>query len=155
MRWSTTKTNRRRNSQHTKFSVIDLLRIERGNLSDTRPKSPCGKSSSCRFRRENAITKATEYVTFGFSFRIFFERHCLKAIRIFQCFGSHNPKWNPTNHLVLRIVKALLFIHQSDQVARKASDELAADLLQQTYVKKYNIFSHVLVRLFAGLKILV
>ena len=88
MRWSTTKTNRRHNSQHTKFSVIDLLRTERGNLSDTRPKSPCGKSSSCRFRRENAITKATEYVTFGFSFRIFFNVTVLKRYGFFSVLGA-------------------------------------------------------------------
>ena len=44
-------------------------------------KSACGKYFSCR----NTITKATEYVTFGFFFQYFgflflpgkFERHCL------------------------------------------------------------------------------
>ena len=49
---------------------------------------------------ENAITKATDYVTFGFSFRILailslpgkFQRHFRWAIRVFQCFSSHPPK---------------------------------------------------------------
>ena len=46
---------------------------DKRNLSGTRPKSACGKSSSCWFSfsaGRNSITKATEYVTFGFSFRI-------------------------------------------------------------------------------------
>ena len=45
------------------------------NLSDTWSKSAYGKSSSCRFSFSavgNTITKATEYVTFGFSFRLLF-----------------------------------------------------------------------------------
>ena len=41
------------------------------------------------------------------------------------------------NYLVLRIVKALPFIHQPDRVARKASDESVADWRYQTHVKKY------------------
>ena len=55
-----------------KFSVIDLVLTDRRNLSDTRPKSACGKSSSSRFSFSavrNAITKVTDFVTFGFSFR--------------------------------------------------------------------------------------
>ena len=91
------------NFQYTKFSVIELALCDRRNLSGKRPKSACGKSSSCQFSfsaTRNAITKATEYVTFGFSFRILvlfsplgrFERHCLWAIRILQFFSSLNPK---------------------------------------------------------------
>ena len=73
MRWNNIKINKRHNFQNTKFSVIDLVLTQIGNHSGTRPKSACGKSSSRRFSfpaARNAITKATEYVTFGFSFRI-------------------------------------------------------------------------------------
>ena len=45
----------------------------------------------------NANTKATEYITFGFSFCILvfpllekFEPHCLSAIQILQRFNCHN-----------------------------------------------------------------
>ena len=53
------------------------------------------------------------------------------------------------------MVKALLFIHQPDRVARKASDVSAADWRYQTHVKKYRNFSRVLSWLFSGLEILV
>ena len=53
------------------------------------------------------------------------------------------------------MVKAVLFIHQPNRVARKASDVLAADWRYQTHVEKYRIFSRVLLRLFSGLEILV
>ena len=59
--------------KQTKLSVIDLVLTDRRNLLGTRPKSAYGKSSSFRFwfsAARNAITKATENVTFGFSFRI-------------------------------------------------------------------------------------
>ena len=71
-------------------------------------KSTCGKSSSSWFSlsdTRNVISKATGYVTFGFSFQILFfpligkfECHCLSAIQIFQCFSSHNLKkfWQTT-----------------------------------------------------------
>ena len=62
-----------RNFQFTKFLFIDFFLTDRRNLSDTREKSACGKSSSCRFSSSaagNAITKAIEYITFGFPFRI-------------------------------------------------------------------------------------
>ena len=66
------KINNGRNCQYYKFLVINLGLADR-NLSGTRPKSACGKSSRCRFLfsvARNAITKVTEYFTFGFSFRI-------------------------------------------------------------------------------------
>ena len=50
-----------------------MVLTNRRNLSGTRPKSTCGKSSSCRFSfsaARKAITKATEYITFGLSFRL-------------------------------------------------------------------------------------
>ena len=88
------KINNGRNLQFTKFSFIDFVLIDRRSLSGKRPKSASGKSSSCRFSfsaERNANTKATEYVTFGFSFEYCgfppplekSEPHCLSAIRIF------------------------------------------------------------------------
>ena len=59
----------------------------------------------------------------------------------------------PTNYLGLRM--ALLFIHQLERVAQKASDVSAADWWYQTHVKKYKIFLCVLLWLFSGLEILV
>ena len=53
------------------------------------------------------------------------------------------------------MVKALPFIHQPDREARKASGASVADWRYQTHVKKYRIFSLVLLRLFTGLEILV
>ena len=47
MRWNTTKSNHRHNFQCTKLPVIDLVLTNGRSLSDTRPKSDCGKSSSC------------------------------------------------------------------------------------------------------------
>ena len=51
----------------------------------------CGKSSSRRISisdARNAVTKATEYIPFGFSFLSLlgkFERHYLLVIRMFRC----------------------------------------------------------------------
>ena len=55
--------------QNTNFSVIYLVLDDRRNLSGHGQKSACDKSSSCRFSfsaARNAITKATQYPTFGF-----------------------------------------------------------------------------------------
>ena len=49
------------------------LLTDRRSLSGKRPKSACGKFSSFRFSfsaERNANTKATDYITFGFSFSI-------------------------------------------------------------------------------------
>ena len=67
------KNNNGRNFQFTKFSFIDFVLTNRGSLTGKQPKSASGKSSSCWFSfsaKRNANTKATEYVTFGFSFSI-------------------------------------------------------------------------------------
>ena len=65
------KNNNGRNFQITKFSLIDFVLTDRRSLSGKRPKSASDKSSSYQFSfsaERNANTKATEYVTFGFSF---------------------------------------------------------------------------------------
>ena len=46
------------------------------------------------------------------------------------------------------MVKALPFIHQPDEVARKGTDVSAANRRYQTHVKRIRIFSRVLLRLF-------
>ena len=61
-----------------------------------------------------------------------------------------SPTLLNTNYLILRNMKALLFIHQPDRVARKASDVSGADWRYQTHAKRYRIFSRVLLRLFSG-----
>ena len=70
----TAKTNNGPNFQFAKFTIIDLILTDRRNLSGTRPNRPVTKlPASKRFSflvARNAIAKATEYVTFGFSFRI-------------------------------------------------------------------------------------
>ena len=87
------KNNNVRNFQFTKFSFIDSVLTDRRSLSGKRPKSASGKSSSCRFSfsAANVNTKATEYVSCGFSFCILvlfpllekFEPHYLSSIQIF------------------------------------------------------------------------
>ena len=67
------KDNSGRNFQFAKFLFIDVVLTDRRIISSKQPKSASGKSSSCRLSfssERNANTKATEYVTFGFSFSI-------------------------------------------------------------------------------------
>lgn len=72
MCWNFLKTNNGNNFQNKKFSVIDLgSLLAEENISGTWPKSACDKSSSCQFlfsAARDGITKATEYITFSFSF---------------------------------------------------------------------------------------
>ena len=110
----------------TMVVIFNLQFTDRKNLSGIRPKSASEKSSSCRFSfsaERNANTKATEYVTFGFSF----------GILVFFPFYKQ---------LVLRIVKALPFTHQPHRVAAKASDVSLADWPYQ-HTWKNTIFFHV------------
>ena len=98
-----------------KNSQLATFTVDRRDCSGIRPKAACGKSFSCRFSfsaARNAITKATEYITFGFYFVIMVRE-------------------NSKNNHGLRMVKALLFIHQVSYIS--------GDLL----------------RLFSGLEILV
>ena len=65
------QNNNSLNFQFTKFSFSDFVLTDRRSLSGEQPKSVSGKSFSCQFSfsaERNANTKATEYVTFGFSF---------------------------------------------------------------------------------------
>ena len=129
-----------RNFQLKKFLFIDFVLTER-SLSDKRPKSTSDKSSSCLFSfsaERNANPKATEHVTFGFSFSIlvffpFWESLNLTACQQYGFFSvlAAIIRESSDKQLVLRIVKALPFIHQLDWLAIS------------THVKKYDIFSHV------------
>ena len=72
-------------------------------------KSSCYRSSFSAVR--NSISKATDYVTFGFFFRILVAFPPL-AMRIFQVFGSHDPRRKiSTNYLRLRMTKVLTEWH--------------------------------------------
>ena len=132
------KDNSGRNFQFAKFLFIDVVLTDRRIISSKQPKSASGKSSSCRFSfssERNANTKATEYVTFGFSFSIlvsfpFWEslHLSLSAIRIVSVLAAA-VRESSNRQLILRIVKALPIIYQPDRVAPKASDVSAADWL--------------------------
>ena len=84
--------------------------------------------------KRNANTKATEYITFGFSFSIlvFFALWESLKFTVCQRYGFFSVsaaivRESSDKQLVFRIVKALPFIHQPDRVAPKASDLSAAD----------------------------
>ena len=112
------------------------------------------------FRSQKSITKATEYVTFGFSSRILVFFPFQESLNVTVCkrhgfFILLAAIIENKNDLGLRVVKALPFIHQPDREARKASDVSTADWRYQTLVKKHRIFSRLLLQLFSGLEILV
>ena len=146
------KNNNGRNFPFTKFSFIDFVLTERRILSGKRPKSVSDKSFSCRISssaERNANTKATEYITFGFSFSIliFFAFWESLKFTVCQWYGFFSVsaaiiRESSDKQLVFRIVKALPFIHQPDRVAPKASDVSAADWLYQ-HTWKNTIFFHV------------
>ena len=152
------KNNNSRNFRFTKISFIDSVLTDRRSLSSKRPKPARGKSSSCRFSfsaERNANAKATEYVTFDFSspFRKVWTSLSISDTDFFLCLAVR-IRDSFDKQLVLRIVKALLFIHQLDRAAPKASDVAAADWLYQDTWKNTMFFSRVLVRLFSGPDIL-
>ena len=136
--------NNGRNFQCTKLSFIDFVLTDRRSLSGKRPKSASGKSSNCRFSfsaERNANTKATEYVNFGFSFSKlvfspFYESLNLTVWHRYGFFGvlAAIIRESSDKQLVLKIVKALLFIHQPDGVAPNTSDVSAANWLYQHIV---------------------
>ena len=110
-----------------KILSYELVLTDRRNLSGTRPKSACGISSGCRFSfsaARNPITKATQYVTFGFSFRILVFFLFQESLNVTVCkrhgfFILLAAIIENKNDLGLRVVKALPFIHQPDREARR------------------------------------
>ena len=61
---------------------------QKKSKSGTQPKAACDKSSSSRFlfsAARNAITKVTEYVTIGFSFRILYFFPFRKSLNVTVC----------------------------------------------------------------------
>ena len=82
---------------------------------------------------------------FGFpSLLAKFERHCLYAIRIFQCFSSHSPHKARQATLDWEWWKLRRSFIKPGRVARKASDVSAADLgdIKHSWKKKYTIYFH-------------
>ena len=144
------KNNNGRNFQFTKFSSIDFVLTDRRSLSGKRPKSASGKSSNCRFAfsaERNGNTKATEYVTFGFSFSILvFLPFLSMNLTVCQRYGilsvlAAKIRESSNKQLVFRIVKTLTFIYQPDRGAPKAGDVSADWLYQRTW--KNTVFFHV------------
>ena len=101
------QNNSGRNFQFTKFSFIDFVLTDRRSLSGKRPKLASGKSSSCRFSfsaKRNANTKATEFVTFGFSFSILVFFPFLESLNLAVCqrygfFSRHKSRILKINNL--------------------------------------------------------
>ena len=154
------KNNNGRNFQFTKFLFIDSVLTGRRSLSGKRPKSASGKSSSCRFSFSdvrNANTKATEYATFGFSFTILVFFPFQESLNIiicqrygfFWCLIRHNSrKLRQTPCIGNREGFA---VHSSTWPSgAKGEWRVSSWLAISTHVKKYDIFSRVLLRLFSG-----
>ena len=125
------------------------LLTDRRSLSGKRPKSACGKFSSFRFSfsgERNANTKATEYITFGFSFSIlvFFAFWESLKFTVCQRYGFFSVsaaivRESSDKQLVFRILKALPLLHQPDRVAPKWL--VSSWLAISTHVKKYDVFT--------------
>ena len=105
------------------------------------------------FRSQKSITKATEYVTFGFSSRILVFFPFQESLNVTVC------KRHGFFILLAAIIENKndlgLRVDQPDGEARKESDVSTADRRYQTLVKKHRIFSRLLLQLFSGLEILV
>ena len=97
---STLLTNENKRIDHPRIKIVKCVGAKAQFFL---LKAACGKSSSCRFSfpaARIAFTEATKYVSFGFfSFVFWFSSPPRKvwtslsvAIRIFQCFSSHNPR---------------------------------------------------------------
>ena len=109
----------------------------------------------------NSITKATEFVTFVFLSVFWFSSPSRKA---WTPLSESDTDFSVFLAAIIRkksdkrpwIENGESFaVHWPDREARKASDVSATDWRYYTHVKKYNIFSSVLLRLFSGLEILV
>ena len=105
------------------------------------------------FRSQKSITKATEYVTFGFSSRILVFFPFQESLNVTVC------KRHGFFILLAAIIENKndlgLRVDQPDREARKERDVSTADRRYQTLVKKHRIFSRLLLQLFSGLEILV
>ena len=89
--WITTKTKNGPNFQYRKLSAIQLVHTDGRNHSGSRPKSAYGKSFSARFpfsAARNFIINDTEYLGFGFLFRILVFFPSLQSLNV----SSHKPK---------------------------------------------------------------
>ena len=109
----------------------------------------------------NSITKATEFVTFVFLSVFWFSSPSRKA---WTPLSESDTDFSAFLAAIIRkksdkrpwIENGESFaVHWPDREARKASDVSATDWRYYTHVKKYNIFSSVLLRLFSGQEILV
>ena len=114
------------------------------------------RKKSPNTKHQTPNTKATEYVTFGFSSNIlvFFPFYESLNLTVCQRYWFFNilaaiirAKYK---QLVFRIMKVLPFIHQPHRVAPKASDVSAADWLYQHTWKNTIFFTRVLLRLCSG-----
>ena len=110
------KNNNGHNFQFTKFSFNDFALTDRRSLLSKRLKSACGKSSSCRFSvtaARYAITKATEYVAFGFYFHrkvsfllgrggdgLGYFRHFLRKTHAWPFTNTYTKTSDPPLHLL-------------------------------------------------------
>ena len=153
LRWKNVLNHDYKNYNSRNFQLQNfiywLCPTDRRSLSGKRPKSPSGKSSTCRFSfsaERNANTNVTEYATFGFSFSVLVFFPFWKSLNLIVCqrYGIFSVlatiiRESSDKQLVLRIVKTLPFIHQPDRVAPKASDVKAADWPYQ-HAKKNDIF---------------
>ena len=148
-RWIISKTTVSVIFNIQKLSVIDFVLTDRRNLPGKRPKSACGKSSTCRFLFSAArisITKAAEYVTLGF-FRIlvFFPFYESFDVTVFK-------RWLFFSVLVAIIRQNYdkrpwiengegFAVHSSTwRSCAKGEWRSAADWRYHTGVKKYRIF---------------
>ena len=123
-------------------------------------KTGCAKSSFLAAR--NTYTRTTDYITFDFSFFILVSSPSRKlwmslsvawTIRIFQCLSSHTlKKFRQTTLDWERWRLRRSFVNLT---GTKGEWRSAAYWRYKTQVKKYRIFSRVLLRLFLGLEFLV
>ena len=118
----------------------------------------CGKSFSCGFScsdARNATIKATEYVTFDFSFRILVLFPSKEILNV-----TVSKKYEFFIVLAAKIREnfdKLPWIESGEDLIkwrerRVMSQQLIGDI---TYAQNVRIFSRVLLRLFSGLEILV
>ena len=157
------KNNNGRNFQYKKILSYWLCPYRQKKSFRYTAKAACGKSFSCRFSflaARNAITKATEYagnfLVFWFSSpsRKFWTSLSVSDTNFLVFYRSKSEKIPKNNH-GLRIVKALLFIHQTDRVARKGEWKnivlfhVSCYGFSQCWKSLYNIIVYVIMNKFS------